>query len=85
MNKDNLNDCPDFLQDFLFYMETIKGRSPRTVDGYYIDLRSFIRFLMIDNGLVSDDIDYKEIKIQSNYIQRIQSKGNQIIMVQSIE
>ena len=63
MNKDNLNDCPDFLQDFLFYMETIKGRSPRTVDGYYIDLRSFIRFLMIDNGLVSDDIDYKEIKI----------------------
>ena len=63
MNKDNLNDCPEFLQDFLFYMETIKGRSPRTVDGYYIDLRSFIRFLMIDNGLVSDDIDYKEIKI----------------------
>ena len=47
MNKDNLNDCPEFLQDFLFYMETIKGRSPRTVDGYYIDLRSFIRFLMI--------------------------------------
>ena len=46
MNKDNLNDCPDFLQDFLFYMETIKGRSSRTVDGYYIDLRSFIRFLM---------------------------------------
>ena len=34
-------------------METIKGRSPRTVDGYYIDLRSYIRFLMIDNGLAS--------------------------------
>ena len=65
MNKDHLNDCPEFLQDFLFYMETIKGRSPRTVDGYYVDLRSFIRFLMIDNGLVSDDVDYKDIKIRS--------------------
>ena len=65
MNKDNLNDCPEFLQDFLFYMETIKGRSPRTVDGYYIDLRSFIRFLMIENNLVSADTDYKDIKIQS--------------------
>ena len=64
MNKDNLNDCPEFLQDFLFYMETIKGRSPRTVDGYYIDLRSFIRFLMIDNSLVSKDVEYKDIKIR---------------------
>ncbi len=63
MKKDNLNDCPEFLQDFLFYMETIKGRSPRTVDGYYLDLRSFIRFLLIDNGLVDSDTDYKEIKI----------------------
>ena len=61
MNKDYLNDCPEFLQDFLFYMETIKGRSTRTVDGYYLDLRSFIRFLMIDNHVVYDDIDYKEI------------------------
>ncbi len=63
MNKDYLNDCPEYLQDFLFYMETIKGRSARTVDGYYLDLRSFIRFLLIDNCIVSDDTDYKEIKI----------------------
>lgn len=46
-------------------METIKGRSPRTVDGYYIDLRSFIRFLMIKNSVVSSDLDYSEIKIDS--------------------
>ncbi|MBR3952728.1 MAG: tyrosine recombinase XerC [Oscillospiraceae bacterium] len=63
MKKEYLNDCPEFLQDFLFYMETIKGRSERTVDGYYLDLRSFIRFLLIDNNIVSEDIDYKEIKI----------------------
>lgn len=46
-------------------METIKGRSPRTVDGYYIDLRSFIRFLMIKNSVVSSDLDYSEITIDS--------------------
>lgn len=63
MKKDYLNDCPDYLQDFLFYMETIKGRSERTVDGYYLDLRSFIRFLLIDNSFVPSDTDYKEIKI----------------------
>ena len=63
MNKEYLNDCPEYLQDFLFYMETIKGRSPRTVDGYYLDLRSFLRFLLIDNGIVPFDTDYKEIKI----------------------
>ena len=25
-------DCPDYLQEFLFYMLTIRGRSKRTVD-----------------------------------------------------
>jgi len=29
------NDCPKELRDFLFYMLTIRGRSPRTVDAYY--------------------------------------------------
>ena len=45
MNSDYLNDCPDLLRDFLFYMETIRGRSARTVDGYYIDLRTFFRYI----------------------------------------
>ncbi|HPR39785.1 MAG TPA: tyrosine recombinase XerC [Oscillospiraceae bacterium] len=63
MNKKNLDDCPDYLREFLFYMETIKGRSPRTVDGYYIDLRSFFRFLKIKHGLASSEDSYAEIKI----------------------
>ena len=43
----NINDCPcpQLLKDFLFYMLTIKGRSQRTVDAYYIDLRLFLRYL----------------------------------------
>ena len=39
------SDCPEYLKEFLFYMLTIKGRSRRTVDAYYIDLRTFLRYL----------------------------------------
>ncbi len=39
------NDCPTVVRDFLFYMQTIKGRSTRTVEAYYIDLRHFLRYL----------------------------------------
>ena len=45
MRKENLLDCPALLRDFLYYMETIRGRSARTVDGYYIDLRLFLRYI----------------------------------------
>ena len=37
--------CPQILKDYLFYMLTIKGRSPRTVEAFYIDLRYFLRYL----------------------------------------
>lgn len=73
MNKSYLNDCPDYLRDFLFYMETIKGRSSRTVDGYYIDLRSFLRFLLIKNHLADESMDYSEIKIQDAGFDLIQN------------
>lgn len=43
----NINDlqCPQLLKNFLFDMLTIKGRSRRTVDAYYTDLRFFLRHL----------------------------------------
>ncbi len=39
------SDCPEPLRNFLSYLLTIRNLSPRTVDGYYIDLRIFFRFL----------------------------------------
>jgi len=41
----NFSDCPKSAQEFLFYMLTIKGRSPRTVEAYHTDLRLFFRYL----------------------------------------
>ncbi len=39
-------DCPPEVQEFLNYMMTIKRRSPKTVDGYYIELRTFLRYMV---------------------------------------
>ena len=38
MDQHIMFDCPDILREFLFYLETIQGRSPKTVNGYYIEL-----------------------------------------------
>ena len=35
------SDCPEPLREFLSYTLTIRCLSPRTVDGYYIELRPF--------------------------------------------
>ena len=41
MNASALKNSPQLLRDFLFYMETIRGRSPKTVEAYYTDLHTF--------------------------------------------
>jgi len=40
-----LNTCPEPVREYLYYLEGIKSRSPRTVYGYAVDLRLFTRFL----------------------------------------
>ena len=40
-------DCPQILRDFLSYHETIKGQSQKTISEYYLDLRMFLRFMML--------------------------------------
>ena len=55
-------DCPPDLRSFLVYMETIKGRSSRTVSAYYVDLRLFCRYLKMTHGL-AENIPFDEIDI----------------------
>lgn len=52
------NDCPAPLREFLSYILTIRGLSPRTVDGYYIELRTFLRFLKLFrcNQLIAENL-----------------------------
>ena len=56
-------DAPQVLRDYLFYMLTIKGRSQRTVDAYFIDIRTFFRFLVMQKKLCTDDLAFEELPI----------------------
>ncbi len=58
----NYNDCPVCAKEFLYYCETIRNLSPRTVNGYYIDLRTFFKFIKTLRGLASD-VDFESIDI----------------------
>ena len=56
------DDIPRDVRDFLNYLGAILNRSPRTVNGYYIDLRTFFRFMMRYRGL-APDTDFDEIDV----------------------
>ena len=60
---DYRSDAPKILRDFLTYHETIKGHSKRTVDEYFLDLRTFFRFLKLRRGLVPRAADLEEIDV----------------------
>ena len=56
-------DCPEILRRFLSYHETIKGQSPRTVAEYYLDLRMFLRFIVLIKNEMPYDTDLETISI----------------------
>ena len=60
---DYRRESPPILKDFLMYHETIKGHSSKTVDEYFLDLRTFFRFLKVERGIISDKTDFEEITI----------------------
>lgn len=63
--KSIYDDCPEILKEFLGYQSTVKGRSPKTVEEYYLDLRTFFRYLMVTHNLADNNAEFTEIKIES--------------------
>lgn len=62
------SDCPQILREFLVYHENIKGQSKLTISEYYLDLRMFLRFVMLmrnDMPILTNlaDIDIRKIDI----------------------
>lgn len=57
---DYRTEAPPLIRDFLVYHETIQGHSRQTVDEYYLDLRSFVRYLkqVRDPSLRSVPLDH---------------------------
>ena len=56
-------DIPEPLASFLIYLESIQGKSPKTADEYYYDLRTFYRYLKIHFQLVDESVEFNDIEI----------------------
>lgn len=64
-----MDKIPIILEDYLNYMETIKGTSPNTTKEYFFDLRTFFRYLklryrLVDNNVLFNEIDISDVDIE---------------------
>src|SRR5690554_4476233 len=65
---------PHLLEDYLNYMETIRGKSPNTIKAYKYDLVLLFRFLKIRFNMVQINATFEEIKINdinNDFIEKI--------------
>lgn len=65
MKHEILLSCPPIIRDFLTYNETIKGKSSKSVDEYYLDLQTFFRYLLLVRGKIDKKCDFESIDISS--------------------
>lgn len=68
-------EMPPILRDFLTYHETVQGHSSRTVDEYYLDMRSFLRYLKREKGLVPKDTPMEQISIADVQLDLLRDVG----------
>lgn len=59
------SNAPAVLKEFLYYSQTIKGLSVRTVEGYFIDLQLFFRYMIQrrNNCVNNETIDNIDISL----------------------
>ena len=60
---DYRDEAPEVIRDFLSYHEVVRGHSQKTIDEYYLDLRTFLRFLKRKRGLAPKATPFEEISI----------------------
>lgn len=65
-------DAPSYLRDFITYTEAIKGKSKNTAKEYFLDIRSFLRFMKVHRGLATYD-ELENLSIQDVDISLIRS------------
>lgn len=66
-----MDEAPDIIKEFLLYMQNIKGRGIKTVDEYYIDLRTFFRYINMSRKISNAEFD--EIPIDNVDVKLVNS------------
>lgn len=67
-----MNTNPEFLDDYLIYMKAVKGRLPRTIIEYEMDIRLFLKFVMYTRFPQKDDKNLEDIDISLFSIEQLQ-------------
>ncbi len=63
MKHELILSSPPVLRDFLTYSETIRGKSSKSVEEYYLDLQTFFRYLLKTRGMVPPGTEFEKISI----------------------
>lgn len=73
------DDIPNFIKEFLLYMQNIKNRSKNTIREYYYDLRDAFRFLKLNKT------NYKMTEIDQDLLDNTNITDLDITFVKKIE
>lgn len=63
MDRAKMNRGFPLLKDFIVYCETIKGKSEKTADEYFLDIVTLFRFLKVERGIVDSSLPFTEISV----------------------
>ena len=66
-------ESPEIMRNFLNYLEAVKGHSKKTVNEYFLDLRTFFRFMKIQKGKAPRAADLEDIAIMDVDVDLVKS------------
>lgn len=71
--KNYKQSAPPLLRDYLIHLSVIKAKSDKTIEEYFIDIRTFFRFLKVHRDIISTEVPFNEIPIDDVDLELIRS------------
>jgi site-specific recombinase XerD len=63
MKREDFNQLPPLVLEYIRYLDVVKNKSPLTVSEYASDIRTFFRYLLKSRGIVPDEVPYNKVDI----------------------
>lgn len=63
LSKNYKDEAFPLLREYLIHLRVIKSKSEKTIEEYFIDIRTFFRFMKVHRDLVSTEVPFEEISI----------------------
>jgi site-specific recombinase XerD len=73
LKQEYIDECPDYLREFLTYIKVIKDRGDRTEEAYFLDIRCFLRYLKIQHGDEPKDSEWEKINVKNVPLEYLKS------------